>query len=107
MASENSAVGTQHTASGSNHDLWINGGKAVLTVALNKECKAFPPHGDLCGCLNKTIQGLARAAKAVVFHAQNDPSVATEFAMQPIDDIVDAITLLSQLSEAIREELEV
>ena len=106
MANESVAIATGQASDkrGSKHDLWITGGDVVLTVTIDKQCKEFPPRFEQCGHLNNTIQGLARAAKAVVFHAENDPTGDTSFAMQPIEDIADAIILLSQLSDAIRIE---
>jgi hypothetical protein len=86
------------------YDLWLSE-QYVLTVAFNQQCKAFPPLIDHCDKLNEMIQGLARAAKAVVFHAENDSKVDSSFAVQPIESISDAIMLLSQLSEAVRSEL--
>jgi hypothetical protein len=86
------------------HGLWI-GGSDVLTIALDKKSKAFPPTVEHCAQLNEMIQGLARAAKAVIFHAENDHQVDAEFAMQPVESIADAIILLSQLSEAVLSEV--
>jgi len=99
------ATGSASVERGSKHDLWITGGNAVLTVTIDKQCKEFPPETEHCRYLNNSIQGLARAAKAVVFHAENDSTVDTSFAMQPIEDIADAIILLSQLSDAIQSEV--
>jgi len=89
-------------AGGATCDLWIGGGSEVLTLSIDKHSKAFPPDIKQCQALNNTIQGLARAAKAVVFHADNDSD--TSFAMQPVEDIADAIIILSQLSAAISAE---
>ncbi|UJJ58237.1 hypothetical protein [Rhodanobacter denitrificans] len=102
-ASVTTATGKASAKTGSKHDLWITGGDKVLTVTIDKQCKEFPPETEHCRHLNNTIQGLARAAKAVVFHAENDSDAS--FAMQPIEDIADAIILLSQLSDAIRSEV--
>lgn len=88
----------------SEHDLWV-GDRDVLTIAFNKQCEKFPPTVDHCDQLNEIIQGLARAAKAVIFHADNDPEVDMSFAMQPIESISNAIILLSQLSSAVRSEV--
>ena len=88
---------------GSTHDLWI-GDHQVLTVTIDKRCHEFPPVAEQCDTLNEMIGGLARAAKAVVFHAANDTESTADFAMQPIEDIASAIILLSQLSSAIRHE---
>lgn len=99
-------TGSSSVEKGSKHDLWVAGGNMVLTVTIDKQCKDFPPETRQCGHLNNTIQGLARAAKAVVFHAENDSKVETSFAMEPIEDIANAIILLSQLSDAIRSEVD-
>lgn len=106
MKPKNAAVTPANANPGnvSEHDLWI-GGRDVLTIAFNKQCKMFPPVVEHCDQLNEMIQGLARAAKAVIFHAENDPTVDTSFAMQPIESITDAIILLSQLSGAVRSEI--
>lgn len=82
-------------------DLYISGGN-VLTMLLDGKCNEFPPDADTCANLNLTIQGLARAARAVVYHAENDDQVDALYAMQPVESIADAIILLSQLSEAAR-----
>jgi hypothetical protein len=103
MASASLTADSQQARSGSNHDLWIGAG-SVLTISINKQSKAWAADEEQCGYLNRMIQGLARAAKSVKFHADNDVSVDTDFVMQPVEDIADAIVLLSQLSEAIRAE---
>lgn len=89
---------------GSEHSLWIGGEECVLTITLNKHSRAFPPTTEKCDYLNQMIQGLARAAKDVIYRATNDANTDPEFVIQPVDDIADAIILLSQLSEAIRSE---
>lgn len=88
---------------GSQHDLWISE-RYVLTISIDKQCNYFPPIAEQCGQLNEMIQGLARAAKAVTYHAENDEKADSAFSMQPIDNVMDAIILLSQLSQAIRSE---
>lgn len=103
MATESVAT-RPDTEAGSSHDLWIGGGN-VLTIQLDKDCKQFPPTSNHCADLSNMIQGLARAAKSVVFQAENDMTETT-FLMQPVEDIANAIILLSQLSEAVRSELE-
>lgn len=103
MATE--SVATRAAAQvGSSHDLWTGGGN-VLTVRLDRDCKEFPPTSDHCAEISNMIQGLARAAKSVVFQAENDVRETT-FLMQPVEDIANAIILLSQLSEAVRCEKE-
>ncbi len=92
---------------GSEHGLWIHGGN-VLSVTLDRESKGFPPDLKCCGSLNRTIQGLARAIQSVVYHAESQGSelpVDGEFLMQPVEDLTDAIVLLSQLSDAIVHEV--
>lgn len=89
---------------GSRHDLWI-GEREVLTVGIDKDSREFPPVFRHCDDLNGMIQGLARAAHAVVYQAENDNAVETSFALQPISDIVRSIILLSQLSQAVIEEM--
>jgi len=89
---------------GSNHDLWI-GGKRVLTIALDRGTKGYPPHAEQCLELNNMIQGLALAAKAAVYQAENDTAGKSELATQSIESIADAITLLSQLSVAVQREI--
>lgn len=83
------------------YGLWI--GKEVLTIAMGQSSLAFEPTLAQTGHLNKMIQGLARAAKSVVVHAEDDKH--TEFVIQPIEDIADAIILLSQLATAVQDEL--
>jgi len=106
MKPENVAITPANTQStgGSEHALWIGGGgDSVLTFTLDKT-SGFPPNTDQCAHLNQMIQGLARAVKDVMFRAENDVHTDSEFASQPIVDIVDAIIMLSQLSEAVRVE---
>lgn len=90
------------TTAGSTHGLWI-GDDCVLTFDINKASREFPPSLDQCTKLNAMIQGLARAARATVYYAENAPSNA-DFLMQPVEDIADAILLLSQLSQAVLDE---
>ncbi|MCD7097187.1 hypothetical protein [Stenotrophomonas sp. MMGLT7] len=101
MASE--SVSTRpNTESGSPHDLWLM--QEMLTVGLTRDSKGFPPEADHCVEINRMIQGLARAARSVVYQAGTDTTQDAQFAMQPIDEIAAAIILLSQLSEAVRIE---
>ncbi|WP_158881467.1 hypothetical protein [Rhodanobacter sp. L36] len=88
----------------SKHDLWIADDK-VLTITVDRKCKHFPPEVEQCDRINEMIQGLARAAKSVIFHVENDTGSDAEFATRPIGDIANAIILLSQLSTAIRTEI--
>ena len=105
MAVQSVATATSPLASGgSKHDLWI--GREVLAIQIDCKDKSYPPARPQCENLNRMIQGLARAAKAVVHQSENDTSQAADFAIQPVDDIADAIILLSQMSEAIRLEIE-
>lgn len=87
------------------HDLWL-GDNAVLSVALGTK-GGFSPAPEHIERISKTIQGLARALKAVVFHAEHAPaeSGSADFLMQPVEDIAGAIMVLSQLSEAVDREL--
>jgi hypothetical protein len=106
MKPENIAISpaNRKSAGGGEHALWIGGGgESVLTFTLDKN-HHFPPHADQCAYLNQMIQGLARAVKDVMYRAENDVNTDSEFASQPIVDIVDAIIMLSQLSEAVRAE---
>lgn len=105
MASESVATTSAAPATrcGSTHDLWIK--SSVLTVRIDKNDSDSPPEFDQCRQLNETIQGLARAAKAVIYQADNDTTSDAIFCMQPIEDIADAIILLSQLSRAVQSEL--
>lgn len=89
---------------GSDHDLWI-GEKRVLTIVLDRKGKGCPPHTEHCKSLNRMIQDLARAAKAVVYQAENDVNQDATFITQSIDGIAEAITLLSQLSTAVQSEV--
>lgn len=82
-------------------DLWL-AGNDVVTLMVDPNSKMSRPAPENCANINQMIQGLARAAKAVVYHAENDDRVDTEFAMQPIESIAESIILLSQLSEGIR-----
>jgi hypothetical protein len=109
MKPEDVAVTPAHTNSlgGREHSLWIGGsGESVLTITLNKRSKAFPPHAEHCAYLNEMIQGLARAAKSVIYQAEKDPQIDADFVMRPIEDIVDTIVMLTQLSEAVRSEVQ-
>lgn len=100
------AIEVAQAAGGSKHDLWIGGDNGdVLTITIDKHCKRFPPGLKQCQLLNDMIQGLARAARSVAYHARTDLSADTEFLMGPAEDIADAIMLLSQLSAAISAEV--
>lgn len=87
--------------SGSEHGLWLNIDQ-VLSITLNRESQGFPPTLDHCTRINTMIQGLARAARSVMFHAER---AEDEFVAQPVEDIADAILFLSQLSNAVQEEV--
>jgi hypothetical protein len=105
MASKSVATTDNPAASGSKHDLWIGAdGGAVLTITIDKRSMEFPPDIKQCHRLNEMIQGLARATRAVAYAASNDPSGNTDFEMQPVEEIADAILVLSQLSAAICAE---
>jgi hypothetical protein len=95
--------GSNAATDGSTHSLWI--GEHVLDIHIDKSCNGWKPNLEQCHALNTTIQGLARAAKAVIFHSQNDPKTDITFAMDPISDIADAIILLTQLSDAVQHEV--
>lgn len=82
-------------------DLWL-AGNDVVTLMVDPNSDMSRPGPENCAHINQMIQGLARAARAVVYHAENDDRVDTEFAMQPIESIAESIILLSQLSEGIR-----
>ncbi len=85
------------------HDLWI--GNDVLTIALDTDTRAFPPHAKQADGLNNIIQLLARASKSVTFHAENLEGGDAEFLVQPVEGIADAIVLLSQLSDAVNSRI--
>lgn len=105
MANESVAVAGVPAMGGNRCDLWFGGsGGEVLTITIDRHSKAFPPRWTHCQLLNDTIQGLVRATKAVAYQASNDSSADAEFLMQPIEDIADAIMILSQLSAAISAE---
>lgn len=87
---------------GSPFDLWL--GTRVLTVHANRSSMRFPPHPEQIAALHKIICDLARAAKSVVYHAENEES--PEFVVQTIEGISDAIVLLSQLADGIHDELD-
>lgn len=87
----------------SNHDLFI--GDFVLSYSLDKESGGFPPAADQVKALNSTIQGLSRAIKSVYFQSENDSSAEASFLIQPVEDIANAIMILSQLSEAVQSRL--
>lgn len=100
------AIEVAQAMGGRRCDLWIGGGDGeVLTITIDKHSKAFPPDVKQCARLNDMIQGLARAARSVAYHARIEPSADTEFLMGPTEDIADAIMLLSQLSAAICAEV--
>lgn len=105
MATESVAIKTiaPPPATHREHDLWI-GDKRVLTIGLDAESRAFPPDVEHLPAINNTIQLLARAAKAVVYYAENQGG-DTAFLMQPVEGIANAIILLSQLSDAVQHEL--
>lgn len=87
---------------GSNVDLWI--GDDVLTVKVDRASNNFPAVPEQCAKLAWIIQDMARAAKAVIHHAEND-SGDTTFNYGPLDGLLDGILLLTQLSEGIRAEV--
>lgn len=89
--------------SGSEHGIWI--GDEVLTIVVDKDCDGFPPSTEQCKSLDRMIQGLARAIKSVTYQAENDTTQCGIFVRQPIEDLADAIILLSQMSEAVRHEM--
>lgn len=88
--------------SGHEHDVWI-GPEHVLSLKLDKGTRGFPPSQEIAQAMGRMIQGLSRASRAVIHHSedQRDPA----FHMQPVEDISDAIILLSQLREAVESEI--
>lgn len=84
------------------HDLWIS--SHVLSIRMDTNPIEWQPDMEHVSLLNQMIQGLARAAKAVALYAEDHDN--PEFEVQPVEQIGDAIVLLSQLSEAIRTEVE-
>jgi len=106
MAIQSVATANHEPAAGwTKHDLWI-GNKAVLTVAMGRDCREFQPQREHCRSLNLMIQGLAQATKSLIYQAENDTSIETNFVIQPLEEIANAIILFSQLSEAVRAELD-
>jgi hypothetical protein len=89
-----------------NHDLWI--GNKVLTISLEKDSKGFPPAPEQVAALGSMVQLLARAIKAVAFHAENAPEGdgTADFVLQPVEGIGEAILLLTQLSGAVQAEMQ-
>lgn len=84
--------------------LWL-GEDQVLSICLDRNSKGFPPVREHPGRINMMIQDLARAAKATIYQAENDPKGDASFHLQPISGITDAIILLSQLSDAVQGEI--
>lgn len=82
-------------------DLFLARGD-VLSISLDPDGKNFPPTEAHCASIQEMIEGLARAARAVVYHAENDTATDACYAMQPVESIADAIVMLSRLSEAVR-----
>jgi hypothetical protein len=83
-------------------DLWVRGGD-VLTVWLDQNHKmSFPAEAVVIAPLNDTIRDLARAAKAVLYSAENQEG-GFDFLAQPLEGIADAIILLTQLSNGVLE----
>lgn len=83
-------------------DLWVRGGD-VLTVWLDQNRKmSFPAELPLIAHLNDTIRDLARAAKAVLYSAENESGDTLQL-IQPIEGIADAIVMLAQLSDGMLE----
>jgi hypothetical protein len=109
MATKSVATQQQKAVSsnGNEYDLWLRG-STVLTVGVNRATRAFPPDRQNIAAINQTIQDLARAAKAVAFHAENadEAEGSVEFLMRPIEGIADSIIFMAQLSEAVREQLD-
>lgn len=81
------------------HDLWI--GDKVLSIGLAPKLGHFPADPEQIENLNQMVCDLARAAKGVLYHAENGEG-EVEFLVQPVEAIADAIILLTQLSEAVR-----
>ncbi|MBN8224824.1 MAG: hypothetical protein J0L89_08415 [Xanthomonadales bacterium] len=104
MALKSVATCPEVAESGSEHDIWLAGGSVVLTIELDRNNKNFPPDAKQCPILNEMIQGLARAAKSVIYQAMHDGSAEPEYFVQPIESIADTIIMLSQLSAAVQSE---
>lgn len=86
------------------HALWV-GKSSVLEVSMDPKSTGYPPAQEHSVALNTMVQGLARALRSVVYHAEHDASSDAAFLMQPVEDIADAIVLLTQLSGAVQQEL--
>lgn len=81
------------------HDLWL--GDKVLSIGLAQKLGPFPADPEQIDNLNQMVCDLARAAKGVLYHAENAEGDA-EFLVQPLEAIADAIILLTHLSDAVR-----
>ena len=79
-------------------------GDIVVEMSLGQNAFGFPPSAEQVSSINDTIQLLARAAKGVLLSAESDRN-NSDYLMQPIEGIVDAIAFFSQLSQAIQGEL--
>lgn len=82
--------------------LWISND----LLAVNIDRQSVPTEPKHAVLLQDMIQGLARAARAVAYQVQTDDKADPEFLVQPIEDIANAIVLLSQLSAAVSEDIE-
>jgi len=102
----NAAPNAPSASSDNRHALWLSGGD-VLEISPYRGRYGFPADPKHIPALNKMIQDLARAARAIVYSAGNDDSNDSDFLMQPIEGVVDTIILLSQLSDAVHHELAV
>lgn len=105
MANESVAIESDPApvAWGSAHDLWI--GEEVLTIRIAKTDTAFPPAAADSIALNEMIEGLARAAKALIYQGDNDARADLPFVAPAISSVIDSIILLSHLSGAVQREL--
>ena len=91
------------TSESREHAVWV-GNDNVLSFALDRHSKGFPPAQSQVGELHRLIQELARAAKSVIYQAEND-STDPAFTMQPVEGIADTIILLSQMAAAVQSEV--
>lgn len=105
MATESVATGQISTKAASSypHDVWI-GRDDVLSIGISRNPQGFPAVVEHCDRLNDMIQGLARAAKSVVYQLENDDKADPSFVAQPVESLMEAIILLSQLSTAVQHE---
>jgi hypothetical protein len=85
------------------HDLWL--GNSVLTIAIPRDGNMFGPDAKGVSALTGMIRDLSLAAKSVTYRVENDTTDNAEFLSWPLEGISDTIILLSQLAEAVNQEI--